>query len=83
VNDAGDIVRQKHPERLVYVVAVSVRLQMWPPKSRFTAEKTDLTLFLRRVGRGEQETLGITPVFWKDDQLAANERPAILPMMAQ
>jgi len=28
----------------------------------------------------EQETLGIVPVFWKDDQLATDERPAILPM---
>jgi len=26
---------------------------------------------------------GITPVFWKDEQLAADERPAILPMVAQ
>ena len=31
----------------------------------------------------EQETLGITPVFWKDEQLAADEKPAILPMVAQ
>jgi len=31
----------------------------------------------------EQETLGITPVFWKDEQLADGERPAILPIAAQ
>jgi len=31
----------------------------------------------------EQETLGITPVFWKDEQLADGEKPAILPMIAQ
>ena len=31
----------------------------------------------------EQETLGITLVFWKDEQLAADEKPAILPMIAQ
>jgi hypothetical protein len=32
----------------------------------------------------EQETLGIiTPVFWKDEQLSADEKPAILPMVAQ
>jgi transposase len=31
----------------------------------------------------EQETLGISPVFWKDEQLANGERPAILPMVAQ
>src|SRR5438132_14341063 len=31
----------------------------------------------------EQETLGITPIFWKDEQLAALEKPAILPMVAQ
>jgi hypothetical protein len=30
----------------------------------------------------EQETLGITPVFWKDEQLADGEKPAILPMVA-
>jgi hypothetical protein len=31
----------------------------------------------------EQETLGITPVFWKDEQLADGEKPAILPMVAR
>jgi len=31
----------------------------------------------------EQETLGITPIFWKDEQLADGEKPAILPMIAQ
>lgn len=31
----------------------------------------------------EQETVGSTPVFWKDEQLSADERPAILPMIAQ
>jgi hypothetical protein len=31
----------------------------------------------------EQETLGITPVFWKDEQLSGDERPGILPMVAQ
>jgi len=31
----------------------------------------------------EQGTLGITPVFWKDEQLADGEKPAILAMIAQ
>jgi hypothetical protein len=31
----------------------------------------------------EQETLGITPIFWKEEQLSADERPNILPMVAQ
>ena len=31
----------------------------------------------------EQETLGIAPIFWKDEQLSADEKPAILPMVAQ
>ena len=31
----------------------------------------------------EQETWGITPIFWKDEQLSADEKPAILPMVAQ
>jgi hypothetical protein len=31
----------------------------------------------------EQETLGITPVFWKDEQLSADEKPAILPTVVQ
>src|SRR5437868_821337 len=31
----------------------------------------------------DQETLGITPIFWKDEELSADEIPAILPMIAQ
>jgi len=31
----------------------------------------------------EQETLGITPVLWKDEQVSADEIPAVLPMVAQ
>jgi hypothetical protein len=35
------------------------------------------------VAFSAEETLGNTPVFWKDEQLSADERPAILPMVAQ
>jgi hypothetical protein len=31
----------------------------------------------------EQETLGIAPVFWKDEQLAHGATRAILPVIAQ
>ena len=31
----------------------------------------------------EQETLGIVPVFWKDEAEQVAERPAVLPMVTR